>query len=844
MSNFTNQIPRQTDANFYLGEWIGLAGITEVQLQTVSSGRYTFGVNPLINTQGYQLYNPTTNLSLQVGVDFNYNEYLDSNTGGKNIYDTSVGGSFATGKYFRIVENGKNVVDPTGLSLRVRAKMLTKAASPPYNECWVDPISGKFKLPGPIYWAKLNGDFWDMEYTDGTTAIIGNGVLGTTTDYIDPNTGLVLLPKGKFNGGTGVTTDKHPFYDAGGVLYTGVLTIFPRTTTLGFDQGTLSWWQGNVWGNGSLNYFNQNTLYTGGITGVDSTGGISIGGSATTPWQLVIGSIIVSNIKYEGITLVINGVVVKNRSQAGLPNVVWPHMYMLWDKNASLSESQSVQLFINGVKYFYYDQILPDTSTYLFTVQYLPFYYWIYDFKVGGNYYGVVTYLDNIKFFDSILASYEWDYNGGVGNENALGPQYTEGGIPNFLTNASGVGYYCLITGSTTPITVNESKANQNQLILNSTISQLAPGMYSFSKGIGKYINGSTPNILSAPMVEGVDFIYNEALDGTGPNAINIFDTEDAGALASGKYIRLLHNDVNVMSEYLNDGLNLTPVAKLIDNYWENPEKTECWIDPIQSYVVFPRPTFWSKCDSLQALTKDYILAVTTPKIYTQNLVVNNVNVKFNKGLQLYNEIYGQHGTFSFYPYGNSSAGIHTQTGTLSVWMQVACLNSFQNSVYVKFILAYNAYIILYNFARTDKSYAALYVNNIQVDLYDTLELLNISHFYVVWDSNKTLYNNSSIRVFINGVERLKTSENILIAEPYIEGSLYNNPVGICEILLDNLKMWRHMLTEDPAWEYNDGIGRENNLHYIYGLNANYQPNLLAAYYSYLTAGNKAIIAL
>ena len=38
-----------------------------------------------------------------------------------------------------------------------------------------------------------------------------------------------------------------------------------------------------------------------------------------------------------------------------------------------------------------------------------------------------------------------------------------------------------------------------------------------------------------------------------------------------------------------------------------------------------------------------------------------------------------------------------------------------------------------------------------------------------------------------------------------------------CRIYLDNLKIWNHVVTEDPEFEWNGGAGRENALHEMYG---------------------------
>lgn len=42
---------------------------------------------------------------------------------------------------------------------------------------------------------------------------------------------------------------------------------------------------------------------------------------------------------------------------------------------------------------------------------------------------------------------------------------------------------------------------------------------------------------------------------------------------------------------------------------------------------------------------------------------------------------------------------------------------------------------------------------------------------------------------------------------------------------LDNLVIWDHVVSENPSWLYNGGVGRENALHYMYGA-PDYRPKL------------------
>ena len=44
--------------------------------------------------------------------------------------------------------------------------------------------------------------------------------------------------------------------------------------------------------------------------------------------------------------------------------------------------------------------------------------------------------------------------------------------------------------------------------------------------------------------------------------------------------------------------------------------------------------------------------------------------------------------------------------------------------------------------------------------------------------------------------------------------------------ITDNIKIWNHIVSEDPEWEYNNYEGREDAIHPIYGVESGYKPNL------------------
>ena len=104
------------------------------------------------------------------------------------------------------------------------------------------------------------------------------------------------------------------------------------------------------------------------------------------------------------------------------------------------------------------------------------------------------------------------------------------------------------------------------------------------------------------------------------------------------------------------------------------------------------------------------------------------------------------------------------------------------------------------------------------------------AHVYIVWDKNKTLSGNTkTVRVWMNGTEILNT-DVALTWQPDLQMSGYMGDRGdgsnAFDCYLDNIKWWDFVVAEDPSWEYNSGIGREDALNIIYSSKNEYKPVL------------------
>lgn len=147
------------------GNWTGAGGGVELTLTSACNSGYSGTVGSL--TSDYKPIARGVGLGvLREGIDYIYGQYMDDPAvPARNIYDTGISGSFTGIKCFRIVENGsgtpRNIAQATGsggMGLRIRAMNLsdTSVTNPPATECYVDPKTGKFAMPRPIFYYTYN----------------------------------------------------------------------------------------------------------------------------------------------------------------------------------------------------------------------------------------------------------------------------------------------------------------------------------------------------------------------------------------------------------------------------------------------------------------------------------------------------------------------------------------------------------------------------------------------------------------------------------------------------------------------------------------------------------------
>jgi len=367
-----------------------LSNITAT-LESASNISYatgTFGtVNNLANSSFSNLISET---------HFKYDKRLDASTtqdstngfgaiaGG--MIDTGVSGSLASNKYIRIVENALNMKDGAGLNLQVYAKAIANPAvmSPPATQCYIDPFSGKFILPKPVYWSKMETltNFYTGEI--GTLAPVG-------TDF-----DVILQQTGKFGNALN-------FSSSGGTLTAQYK--FNNSYNMVLTSGTASWW--TTFSKGSeATYAASETLKFSSNTYVEISADNSIGQLC----KIYVNGLLTQSV---GCTWGLNS---------------WTHFYVIWDQTGN------IKVYRNAVL------IAEDTTAFTASEFILQLYS-----KCSIGYWVGVPWLDNFKLWNHVVVDDPtWEYNSGSGRESALHYIYgaTNGYIPVLTTPNSGVGYY------------------------------------------------------------------------------------------------------------------------------------------------------------------------------------------------------------------------------------------------------------------------------------------------------------------------------------------------------------------------------------------------------------------
>ncbi len=297
-----------------------------------------------------------------------------------------------------------------------------------------------------------------------------------------------------------------------------------------------------------------------------------------------------------------------------------------------------------------------------------------------------------------------------------------------------------------------------------------------------------------------------------GASMAALFDSGASGPLEPGRYVRIVVGGRNIMEGIGPDTVILEPVYRNLSGGIVSPPGNRCYVDPRDGRFVLPRPSYWSKLDSKAE--------VESPQIHEETPTMPAVPSHFPAGkwgrcMQFYSTFSFQQ-AWALYPFGNNCM---VDRGTMSFWFQI------DESGYPVFT---DCHCTIYfggpgNFIRLHGNNTLyLFVNGKEV-YHRAMAVVNTKkwhHLYVLWDLDDTT--GITMRIFLDKNEMPPLTTSWTSGAFYLGVYTGLTPYMTMSIKLDNLKIWKHVVSPDPEWEFNAdaqgaGQGRENALHYNYG---------------------------
>jgi len=218
---------------------------------------------------------------------------------------------------------------------------------------------------------------------------------------------------------------------------------------------------------------------------------------------------------------------------------------------------------------------------------------------------GVTVY--SIKAWNELLSNAFISSNQSPEN-STLHPMYGSANsyVPK-LINPGKVAYK-YIPASNSPASLLIPGTSENTFVAKEDISD-------YNNGVGFF--GTSHQICKENFtaISITDFYYDEALDGSGIHAIDIYDDGIGGSMLPGKIIRIVNDNSSGLARNVTDpaGLNLKPIAKsMVTNNW-TPKKGEVYIDPMRGKIIMPRPTLYAEAYDIPGIINADMADMTFP---------------------------------------------------------------------------------------------------------------------------------------------------------------------------------------------------------------------------------------
>lgn len=515
----------------------------------------------------------------------------------------------------------------------------------------------------------------------------------------------------------------------------------------------------------------------------------------------------------------------------------WAHFYIKLSVDADLphpdnaGEFNTFQIYGNGI-------FLDSTTIDLFDISMMD----QIGIKFRSGYNGGRGLIQNIKIWENNgfdpLTLYNYE-NVGVNNYDYIFPTI------NKIETITG-GFTYKDTSSDIELTINS-----NPKVENIEVPQNEDNVWFFNKE--KKIGFIDENINPINIIPDgrLDRSVNPLIDRVLYDSVNreSGDIVDGGAgsieLATGRVVRLFHDDINVAIEGENpiEGeLNLAVYNKdlsIKENHF--PTKDKMFIDLNDGQFAIPGPIHCNKLNNLSLTPKVNIADEVIHEGFYADLKINSDGGKFNDEPYLYQNKYGEfkgYRTSNIFPIGYQ----YMPRGTMSFWVK------YESNATVEYFMECG--IVNAGFqtslrnSNIDGSTARIEINNMPEA---TKKAFNVdwtdwTHVYVIWDEDQ-LDTGETVKVIINNQYSLFSSQNINKNEEnknlYIKLAAYaplksyhNVRVGI-----SNLQIWQDVIDNiidendlGSNWIYNDGAGVEECAHEIYGPGSGYLPNLKGSY--------------
>jgi|GEM_PF-2585079 len=355
-----------------------------------------------------------------------------------------------------------------------------------------------------------------------------------------------------------------------------------------------------------------------------------------------------------------------------------------------------------------------------------------------------------------------------------------------------------------------------------------------------------------------------------GKDLSSLFDSNTSGDLSKGKYARIVVNGKNILD------MGLTPVYKHFTSSYNSPSANQVCVDPLNGTYILPKPIFWARFES--SLTPnigniassnqfDYrsdglygTAAGGTFQMHngssanvsrTVNITADSAFYK-NGVVSLFVKLYGETKVHHKTPYVDSNGYFdgYTEADTYPSWDYGDAI--LHCNGYVK-IGGSGLDLALSHTAPSAIMTGILTINGTTINVGSMGTANAWHHVYIVWSAEGLLSGGNTVRIYVDGVKKYSTNTKFTMTSMRLNYSTdvvatadryeydiqsgghgtekaYLNMYATSNVTIDNLKIWNHVVSEDPAW-MNVLKTKEDALHPIYGSANGYKPNTVEVSY-------------